>query len=305
MKFSTFLRHVREGCKDVIRNGWMSFASISSMCISLFILGVFVLLALNVNHLFDEVEGTVAIRVYMQLETDEAKIKELQTKIGDIPEVKKIRFISKEEGFEIMRTNFGESGKEILDGYDLDNNPIPDSFTVEVNDPKTISYVAKVIESINEQDGLMPINSVKYGQGTVETLFKVTTAVRNIGLVIVAGLAVTAMFLIANTIKMTIISRRREIGIMKLVGATNNFIRWPFFIEGAIIGVVGSVITTVVLLVGYYQLLQVSEFQLGLMMIRLVQFEEAAIPLAALLISIGTLIGIWGSTISVRKYLKV
>ena len=146
---------------------------------------------------------------------------------------------------------------------------------------------------------------MKYGKGTVETLFKITNAVRNIGLVIVAGLGLTAMFLISNTIKMTILARRREIGIMKLVGATNNFIRWPFFIEGALIGVLGSGITIAALLFGYSQLVEASQFDLGLMMIKLVTLKDAGLTVSSITLGLGMLIGIWGSTLSVRKYLKV
>jgi cell division transport system permease protein len=113
------------------------------------------------------------------------------------------------------------------------------------------------------------------------------------------------MFLISNTIKMTIINRRREIGIMKLVGATNAFIRWPFFIEGALIGFISSVITTILVLVGYGQVIELTQLDLSLMMITLVPMKEAGMMTALLIVAIGTLIGIWGSTISVRKYLKV
>ncbi|MBW7456891.1 permease-like cell division protein FtsX [Paenibacillus sepulcri] len=305
MKFSTFLRHIREGLKNVIRNGWMTFASISSIVISLFILGVFLLLALNVNNLADQFESQVQVQVYLQLDTDQAKIDELKTAIGNIPEVSKVEFVSKEKGLELMRKNLGEDASQILDGYDKDNNPLPDKFTVDVYEPQTIAFVSKKIEAIGMADESNPFTSVNYGKGTVETLFRITNAVRNIGLVIVIGLAVTAMFLISNTIKMTILARRREIGIMKLVGATNNFIRWPFFIEGTLIGVIGSSITIAILLFGYSRLVQVSEVELGLMMIKLITLKDAGWLVAGLLLGLGTLIGIWGSTLSVRRYLKV
>ena len=304
MKFSTVLRHIREGTKSLLRNGWMTFASISSICISLFILGVFMLLALNVNNLTEQIESQVQIRVFMQLNTEQDKMDELHTTIGNMPEVSSVVFVSKMEGLELLRTSLGENGRELLDGYDENNNPLPDSFTVEVVNPQEIGFVAKKIDAINVENDA-PISSVKYGQGTVETLFKVTTAVRNIGLVIVAGLALTAMFLISNTIKVTILSRSREIKIMKLVGATNPFISWPFFIEGALIGFIGSVLTSSIVMFGYSQLVSFSQFELGLMMIRLVTVQESALLVCSLLISIGTLIGVWGSTISIRKYLKV
>ncbi|NBD26673.1 permease-like cell division protein FtsX [Paenibacillus glycinis] len=305
MKLSTLFRHFREGLKNVVRNGWMTFASVSSIVISLFILGVFLLLAMNVNKLADQIESQVQIRVYLQLNTPAAKIDELKTAIGNIAEVKKVTFVSKEQGLEELRKSIGADGTELLEGYDKTNNPLPDSFTVDVFDPQNIAYAAKKIDAIGSADGTKPFSSVKYGKGTVETLFKITNAVRNIGLVIVAGLGLTAMFLISNTIKMTILARRREIGIMKLVGATNNFIRWPFFIEGALIGILGSGITIAALLFGYSQLVEASQFDLGLMMIKLVTLKDAGLTVSAITLGLGMLIGIWGSTLSVRKYLKV
>lgn len=305
MKLRTILRHLREGAKNIIRNGWMSFASMSSIFISLFILGVFLLLALNVNSMSAQIESQVQIRVFLQLNVEQAKMTELRNKIGNITEVSKVTFVSKAEGLELLRKNLGEENKELLDGYENEENPLPDSFTVEVYDPRSIAQAASQIEAINKADETLPIAKVKYGQGTVETLFKVTNALRIIGIVIVIGLGVTAMFLISNTIKMTIIARRREIGIMKLVGATNSFIRWPFFIEGALIGIISSVITTVIVLVGYSELVQFSQMELSLMMIKLVTVKESGLLTAALIIGLGTLIGIWGSTISIRKYLKV
>jgi len=305
MKFSTFIRHIREGFKSIIRNGWMSFASISSMVISLFILGIFLILALNLNQFTDKIENQVQIRVFLKLGTDEAKITELQNKIGNISDVKKLQFVSKEEGLNILRESLGDENKDILDGYENENNPLPDSFTIEVYNPQAVADVAAQIETINKLDSTLPVDRIKYGQGTVETLFKMTNAIRNIGLVIVIGLSITAMLLISTTIKMTIIARRREIGIMKLVGATNAFIRWPFFIEGALIGFISSIFTAAVVLFSYSKLIVMTQIDLSLMMVTLIPMEEASKQVFILLVGLGTLIGIWGSTISVRKYLKV
>ncbi|MCK9858054.1 permease-like cell division protein FtsX [Paenibacillus sp. ATY16] len=305
MRISTLLRHFREGFKNIIRNGWMSFASISSIFFSLFLLGVFVLLALNINSMASNIESQVQIRVYLQTDIDQQKTNELENKIRKLSDVSKVEFVSKEEGLELLRKNLGKDGDALLDGYDKESNPLPDSFTVEVFDPQNIAVAASEISALNNGDEAKPITSVKYGQGTVEKLFKITNAIRNIGLVIVIGLGVTAMFLISTTIKMTILARRREIGIMKLVGATNSFIRWPFFVEGALIGLVASGITTIVVLLAYTKLVSMNEMELGLLMIKLIPVEELGWKITVLLMGLGTLIGVWGSTLSVRKYLKV
>ncbi|REK69603.1 permease-like cell division protein FtsX [Paenibacillus paeoniae] len=305
MKFSTLLRHLREGSRNIIRNGWMSFASMSSIFISLFILGVFVLLAMNVNSMADQIESRVQIRVFLQTDVEQAKVTELQNKIGNLEEVSKVIIVSKEEGLNILRNSMGVENGDWLEGFNNENNPLPISYTVEVYDPQSIGTVASKIDGINKADETNPINQIKYGQGTIEMMFKVTNTVRNIGFVIVVGLGVTAMLLISNTIKMTIIARRREIGIMKLVGATNAFIRWPFFIEGALIGFVSSVLTTAAVLASYAQIIKVTKLDLSLMLFNLIPLQEAGTTTAMLIMGIGTLIGIWGSTISVRKYLKV
>lgn len=305
MKFSTLLRHVREGAKSIWRNGWMSFASISSMFISLIILGIFMLLAMNMNHIADQFESKVQIRVYLQMDVTEEKITELQNKIGNLSEVSKVTLVTKEEGLEMLRKAMGEENMGLLEGYEDDKNPLPFSFTIEVYDPQTVEQTAEQISSINRLDGDEPIHRIKYGQGTVEKLFKITNTVRNVGFIIVIGLAITAIFLISNTIKMTIVARRREIGIMKLVGATNAFIRWPFFIEGALIGILSSVITAVVIWLGYAEIFKLMQLDLSLLMISMVPVRDAMYITSITLIALGSVIGIWGSTISVRKYLKV
>ncbi|WP_082053175.1 permease-like cell division protein FtsX [Gordoniibacillus kamchatkensis] len=219
--------------------------------------------------------------------------------------VASIKFVSKEEGLKYLRERLGESGKDLLQGFDGDNNPLNDSFTVEVKEPRDVADAAAAIEALNNGQFPKPIYKVSYGKGTVETMFKVTEIIRNVGLVLVLLLAITAIFLIANTIKLTIINRRREISIMKLVGATNSFIRWPFFIEGALLGLLGSIIPAGALLYGYWALLHTSQLDLSLMLIKLLPFSSVSYTLAGLLLGLGIVIGVWGSLLSVRKYLRV
>ncbi|MVP01572.1 permease-like cell division protein FtsX [Paenibacillus lutrae] len=305
MKSRTLTRHLREGFRNIIRNGWMTFASISSITISLFILGVFLLLSLNVNYVADQIEKQVEIRVYMDVNIPDDQTNQLKQELMAMSEVKNVTFVSKEQGLIDLRERLGEEGKGFLDGFDGDENPLPPAFKVEVKDPRQVGAVAGKINQMNEGKETKPIDSVKYGQGTVENMFKITEIVRNVGLVLVALLAFTSIFLIANTIKLTIVARRREISIMKLVGATNSFIRWPFFIEGALLGIGGSAVPVIVLLYGYSKLVDVSKSDLSMVFIQLKPFGEISFVIAGLLLSLGFLIGIWGSIISVRKFLKV
>ncbi|NOU90361.1 FtsX-like permease family protein [Paenibacillus sp. LMG 31460] len=305
MKISTISRHLREGTKNVVRNGWMTFASISSIAISLFILGIFVLITLNVNDIAGQIEKQVEINVYLEVNTSQDQINALESQIQAIHEVKTIKFVSKEEGLVYLRQKLGESGKALLDGFEGENNPLNDAFTIEVDDPRNVAVVADQISALNIGKDPKPIYKVNYGKGTVEALFKVTQIVRWVGIGIVILLSFTAVFLIANTIKITILARRKEISIMKLVGATNSFIRWPFFIEGALLGFIGSVIPTAIILGGYWKLLNTSSLNLNLLMVELTPFGEIAPTMTTLLLGIGMVIGIWGSLISVRKFLRV
>lgn len=305
MSFSTFIRHIREGAKSVIRNGWMSLASMTSIVVSLFMLGVFILLVLNVNSFADEADSQVQIKAFLAGNVDEALLQKVNSDIAAMAEVSKVTLIPKSQGLKDFREKLGEEGKDLLEGYDETTNPIPDTFQVEVIEPTTVPYVADKIEALNEKYAdELPIYKVRYGQGTTEKLFKITNMVRNIGFAFVAGLTLMAMFLISNTIRVTILARRREIGIMKLVGATNMFIRWPFFVEGALIGVAGSVVTVALLFVGYGQLVTTMQSDITLAF-TLVPLQEVDLKLAGLLIGLGILIGIWGSTMSIRKFLKV
>lgn len=283
----------------------MTFASISSIAISLFILGIFVLITLNVNDIASQIEDQVEINVYLEVNTPQDQITELQTQIQGIQGVKTIKFVSKEEGLVYLRQKLGESGKALLDGFEGENNPLNDAFTVEVDDPRNVAVVADQISAINTGKDPKPIYKVNYGKGTVEALFKVTQIVRWVGFGIVILLSFTAVFLIANTIKITILARRKEISIMKMVGATNSFIRWPFFIEGALLGFVGSLVPALIILGGYWKLLNLSSLNLNLLMIELTPFEQIAPTMIALLLGIGIVIGVWGSLISVRKFLRV
>lgn len=305
MNFSTLLRHLREGFKNVFRNGWMSVASVMSIIVSLFILGVFMLLVLNVNSMANQVDSQVEISTFLELNVDENLRNVIGQEISAMPEVSEIRIVPKDEGLKEFRDRLGENADNVLGGFDVDNNPLPDTIEVKVIEPETVNFVAQKIEALNEKHPEKPIMKVNYGKETVDVLFKFTKLVRNIGFIFVGGLGLMSMFLISNTIRVTILARRREIGIMKLVGATNTFIRWPFFIEGALIGLIGSVITVAVLFFGYSQLMSTIGQDVFMQMLNLIPLSEIWPLMGTLLIGLGVLVGILGSTLSIRKSLKV
>ena len=298
MKIRTLRRHVREGVKNLGRNGWMSFASISAVTITLLILGVFLILAMNVNYFAQSVEKQVEIRVFLDVLATPENVKQVEENIKAIPEVSTVAFIPKDEGLKQFKESLGEKAY-LFEGLE-EENPLPDAFVVKTKDPKQTSAAAVKIKN------LQYVESLNYGEGTVEKLFAWTGALRNVGIVFIAGLGFTAMFLIANTIKLTIVARRREIEIMKLVGATNWFIRWPFFVEGLLMGITGALIPIILLTAGYYYLLDAiqSSFEAS-QLFKLLPLFPLMNQVAGALLAIGAFIGIWGSLVSVRRFLRV
>lgn len=297
MKIRTLGRHVREGVKNLGRNGWMTFASISAVMITLLILGVFLILALNVNYMAKTIENQVEIRVFLDVLADKPAIDQVEKEIRKLPQVNTIAFISKEEGLKQFKESLGEKAY-LFAGLEKEN-PLPDSFVVKTKQPQETSTAAKQIEQIQYVSG------VNYGAGTVEKLFAATATIRNVGIVFIVGLGFTAMFLIANTIKLTIVARRREIEIMKLVGATNWFIRWPFFVEGLLMGIIGALVPVILLGISYFYLLDTMQTNITLALFKLLPLFPLVYQVALALLAIGAFIGIWGSLVSVRRFLRV
>jgi cell division transport system permease protein len=305
MRIRTLIRHVREGARYVWRNGWMSFASISAMAVSMLVLGVFVITALNVNALTQNIENEIKIKVYLDIAYPRGQVPMVQNQIGSIPGVKRITFVSKEEELAQTRLRWGEEGKKLLQSQKKDPNPFPDAFVVEVYEPRNVDDVASRILGLNETNTPKPIWKLNYGADTIRKLFAVIDVVRYIGIGLIAALTIMSVFLIANTIKLTITARRSEIAIMKLVGATHTFIRWPFFIEGSLIGMIGALIPVLVLGVLYDRLLAYAETEIGFLREVLLPAHESMSLIAVFLLVLGQLIGLWGSVISIRKFLRV
>lgn len=297
MKFKTFGRHIKEGTRNIVRNGWMTFASVSAVTITLLILGVFLLLAMNINHFVEVIENQVEITVELDLTIEDTQIEAIKKEIKNIDGVKSVDYISKEVGLEQLKEKFGDEAY-LLEGLE-EENPLNDVFIVKVFDPKALESVSNTIEQIEL------VTYVDYGKSTVDKLLEWTTRIRNVGLIFIVGLAFTAMFLISNTIKITIYARRTEIEIMKLVGATNWFIRWPFFVEGFLLGLLGAILPIILLIFGYRYLLELLGSNLSFSFLEFLPLYPLAYQISILLLAIGAFIGIWGSMMSVRRFLKI
>ncbi|MDF2608450.1 MAG: ftsX [Bacillales bacterium] len=297
MKLRTIARHLKEGLKNVGRNGWMTFASVSAVTVTLLLLGVFLVVMLNINNFGKNLEEDVEIKVYVDLTATDEQLRELGETIRDIPGVSQLRYSSKDEELKNLINSLGDQGK----AWSMfeQENPLHNAYFVKTSDPRETSKVAERLKTLDF------VSEVKYGEAEIKRLFKVVDISRNVGMGLVLGLSFTAMFLISNTIKITIFARRREIEIMKLVGATNWFIRWPFIIEGLLLGVFGAVTPIALIYWGYSYAYDIVSPMIDSSFIRLLPTEPFIYKIAGILILIGALIGMWGSTMSIRKFLKV
>lgn len=297
MRARTFGRHVKEGGKNIVRNGWMTFASVSAVTVTLLVVGAFLLLIMNLNHFANSLEEDVEVRVFVDLTATEEQQDELKESLNELPEIGSIEYIPKAEGLETFIDSLGEQGDYFKSLRE--ENPLNDTFVVNAADPQETESVAIEIEELDHVEG------VEYGKDIFDQLFSATDFIRMIGIVLVLGLLFTAVFLIANTIKLTIIARKTEIQIMKLVGATNSFIRWPFFIEGLLLGTFGAIIPISVLGFGYHRFYQMIGENTGLEFFEFLPTFPLVVQTSVLLLGIGAVVGVWGSIMSVRKFLRV
>lgn len=297
MKFRTMTRHIREGFKNIARNGWMTVASIAAVTTTLILVGAFLALMLNLNQMANKVEEDVKINTLIDRTADPDVITELGKEIKEINGIDSVVFSSNDEELEKLINSMGDDGKS-WELFEQDN-PLNHVYIIRAQNPEDTMKIAEKVEKL---DGVQEVN---YGEDVVQRLFEFNKYARNIGLVLIIGLVFTAIFLISNTIKITIMARSREIGIMKLVGATNGFIRWPFFVEGLLLGVIGSIIPIGVVLGGYDYLEKVVSGQNKYAFVDILPFNPFAWQLSLIILAIGALIGTWGSVMSIRKFLKV
>ncbi|PID14379.1 cell division protein FtsX [Sporosarcina sp. P34] len=293
MKSRTVRRHIRESFKSLSRNGWMTFASVSAVTVTLLLIGVFIVIMMNLNQLADNIENDVEIKVVAEPGASKEEVQELLKEVKETSGVAEVQYSSRKQELEHMIQSFGDE----LALYKQDN-PLGDALYVKADDPKNTASIANEIATYpNTFD-------VEYGEGKVEKLFKVLKIGRNIGLGLIVALLFTAMFLISNTIRLTIVARRTEIDIMKLVGATDSFVRIPFMLEGVWLGMFGAILPMTLMTIFYSKLYSFWEGRLQNQLFHLLDPNPFLLQLNFLLLFVAVFIGVWGSFMSVRKFLK-
>ncbi|AYD39383.1 ABC transporter permease [Clostridium fermenticellae] len=296
MMISTSKFFVSEALKSLKRNKTISIASAATVAATLFILGIFLILVLNVKQGILQVESKVEVKIYLKDNITMTDQQNLENRLKSVNGVVDVNYESKSDAMQKFKTQLGEQNKGLLDGLDK-NNPMPSSYIVRVNDPEVVS---NVVQSVN---GMSGIDSIKDGRDIVNKLISIIRTIKWVGSIIFIILAGVSLFLIGNTIRLTVYSRRREIGIMKYIGATDWFIRWPFIIEGIIIGIAGGIISDVVLF--YLYRLAYAKISSGLIVMNLISPTYVITTVLLLFIVVGAVIGSIGSIISMRKFLAV
>ncbi len=287
---------LKEAFGSLRRNYFMTIAALVTVFLSILVLGAVLVFVYTTNALLAEVESKVEITVYLTTDPDPAQdeVAAMQSEIMTWNEVKSSTYVSKEDALERLKKDY-EDNPEILEG--LTGNPLPASFEIALKDPQTVELVAGRFE------GNPIVDEVSYGKEIADKLFNFTAQARNFLLIFIVLLGVVAILLISNTIRLSIFARKREVEIMKLVGATNWFIRWPFLIEGVTVGFVGALIAAVVVLVANSFLVSRIRDSLPFMSVPLDAVPYVLVTLV--LLGVGVIIGAVGSGIGLRRFLKV
>ena len=295
MKLRTGEYFIAEVFRSLRRNTWMTFASIGTVTVSLFVLGVFLILALNMNRLAGMLESQVQISVYLEEHLTDREKRQIEYDITSLQGIDTVKYVDRDEAKTRLQERLGDQ-KYLLDALS-DDNPLPDAFEVTVTTPAVVESAASAISAMSG------VEEAKYGQDVIEHLFDITRLMRIFGLVLMLLLGAATLFIIANTIRLTVFARRKEIAIMKYVGATDWFIRWPFLLEGIVLGCFGGIIAAVALR-SFYAAMAAQIYSTLAFFPLLPQYPFMNYVTLAILGS-GIVIGAIGSLISLKRFLKV
>ncbi len=305
-----FFRHLWESIKSLKRNVWMTIASVSSVTITLTLVGVFVAVLLNVERIATGIENNIQINVYLDVDstdssettTNEAgetvandSYHQVYDQISKVSGVESVTYSSKDEQLKKLQQTYGDDWS-LFDG---DSNPLQDVYIVEVDSPSDVKKVAKKIANIEG------VESVDYGGSNSDQLFSIAKFIRTWGFAGTILLVVVAIFLISNTIRMTIMSRQRDIEIMRLVGAKNSYIRGPFFFEGAWVGLLGAIVPSIIIYFAYKTVYSSVNPQFEVQGLSLYPINTLLPLVIGGMFLVGIIIGALGSVISMRRYLKI
>ena len=297
MKYNILGYLLGEGISNVFKNRKSTIASLMIMCATMIIFGIFLMVSQNINHFVDDVKSEQGFQVFIERDATESEIQEIGEKIRALDGVNSIEFKDKEYALNFVKEKYGNP--ELMEGYT--SEIFRTSYIVTLTDLNVSKDVQNQILEFEN------VNKITSSDETVTILIKLANGIRIVTGVILILLVIISIFIISNTIKLTVHARRKEISIMKYVGATNGFIRWPFIVEGMVIGVIASAVS-IVIVGGAYSILADqavnSQFMIKIGM-SLVSFKDMISSIIIVYMLLGIGIGALGSVISMRKYLKV
>ncbi|SMB85584.1 cell division transport system permease protein [Desulfonispora thiosulfatigenes DSM 11270] len=292
--YSSLKYSLRDTFRSMNRHKGMTIASISTVTISLIILGFSLLFVLNSLHMMEELEKQVEINVFLQKNMD-IEYSELEKDLKNLEGVESIEFVPKADALIELQNRYGKEAN-IVKALG-DRNPLPDMYKVQATKPEQVESIVKEIEKIEIVD------KINYGKGWIEKLVSLTTWVRNAGVVTIIGILLASLFLISTTTRLTVLARRKEIRIMQFVGASSVFIKLPFYLEGMLIGIIGAVLSNIGIYYGYQKF---SEYLLvSAPFLPLVTDSTLLSYIIMSILAVGVIIGTFASGIAVRKYLNV
>ncbi len=299
MKYNIIGYLIGDGFKNVFKNKKSTASCLIIMCAAMFIFGLFFTVGENVEHMMQEILQSQGLQVFLYNDVSDQEIKKVESELNKIDGVNKITYISREDAFTQVKEEF-QSNPNLLDGIE-EKKIFPPSFMVTLDKLELNEQIQSQIRQIDKVEDITTEND------TITTLMGLAKGIRIVSLIILIILVVISIFIISNTIKLTVYARRKEISIMKYVGATNGFIRWPFIVEGIIIGLIAAMLSIVIVGVAYNVI--INKLMLNEIVIKLqlsfVSFADMVSLVIGVYLILGIGIGIIGSMNSMRKYLKV
>lgn len=298
-KSSNFKYFVSEGCKSYTNNTLMSLSSTIIVVASLIVFGLYLLFSMNINYIAQQIKEECEIRVWIKetVDPESAAMQDIENEIKAIYNVKDATFYSNEKAFAEYKAELGDKAV-FLEGLD-DDNPLRDSYKISLVD---LALAENTADKIRKIDGVADVND---NQTSVNKLIDVTNVIKNISFWFMIFLSALAIFIISNTIKITLFARRRDINIMKYLGATNSFISWPYVVEGIVIGLVGAGISLIIVVLAYNYFVNMDFTLFKAIKLDFCTVGDVFLPLLVWFVGMGVLLGAIGSAVSIRRHLRV
>ncbi len=305
MRYNILTYHIGEGIRNLFKNKKSTVASLCIMMATMLMFGIFFIIGENINHIMKTIEEEQGMQVFIIDDADSKEVQEVRDMISSIDGVASAVIYTKQDALDEMKVKLKDN-QEVLAGYDGDNNIFPDSVIVKLNDLEKSAEVQEKIYQI-QINGKNYIDEIRSSDKTINALINIANGIKIVTGVLLVLLIAISVFIISNTIKLTVHARRKEISIMKYVGATNSFIRWPFIVEGIIIGIISALLTILIIYGGYTFIISkiLGVFNSIQVNVSLLTFKDMYQMILIVYMALGIGIGVLGSSISMRKYLEV